>query len=727
MTARRVRMGEMTISQRAKEWYSTPFTVEWLENTIKGCTSSPGKEAFEKWAISKLGASQGAVLIAECNKRSPRGTFVSEKPPRTLEDKVLFMWNSAAGYYGMSRRAIQTLHEHASDMNLYQPERTKPPPKRRKGETSSQWLALVAGHKLPIIDLDYARRTAIAEYDKTCDTLERWRTDSKLFFADIVERSKSIIVSPQIVHLDERTKERTRIDDAFRTRINFLALTHVAWKETALLFEDLAARGLNTPAAIERAYSRDSALLWRLCGVVHRVASMTRKMSANLQQLLAASDYYKPMLVPWRDDQGLAHIDPNRPEIDKRIRRGELTGMDQVVISWACSVAPSPMSFYQGIEAAIAEDRSEEKKFSAAVFEAMGDWAAAAELESQFSRTEFGMQIVKQAGALEKAGTDRAQMRSILYYMDPAKLSDRGAEYWDRAGEASRSMRALEVAWTHQTWQLSIDSILRILQMKAAPRGLTSDNIEMPMEVFNEMWRHTDEQMWNMAASLDRKGEAGRVAKECGLWNPRDPKRPVATRYIFAEIELQIVQGVPLQPKTTPVYTPNIPVAGPNESIVQSGHAFVSGTAETKVKVKTRTPGDASKQVEQVEKVEQVTLPQHLPTDFKLGKKVLKLFHRILEPPDDEKESADAPAKGQVRWGDFENAMKRIGFEVVQTAGSSVRFDPPALSARPITFHRPHPESLLSPHSIKWLGARLRRTYGWTTATFQRTEGEEAG
>lgn len=33
-------------------------------------------------------------------------------------------------------------------------------------------------------------------------------------------------------------------------------------------------------------------------------------------------------------------------------------------------------------------------------------------------------------------------------------------------------------------------------------------------------------------------------------------------------------------------------------------------------------------------------------------------------------------------------AMKRMGFAVCQTAGSSVRFDPPAKNARAITFYR---------------------------------------
>lgn len=44
----------------------------------------------------------------------------------------------------------------------------------------------------------------------------------------------------------------------------------------------------------------------------------------------------------------------------------------------------------------------------------------------------------------------------------------------------------------------------------------------------------------------------------------------------------------------------------------------------------------------------------------------------------------------------------RIGFEVTQTAGSSVRFDPPAKRARPITFHRVSGLSALY-HIIYWL------------------------
>lgn len=45
-------------------------------------------------------------------------------------------------------------------------------------------------------------------------------------------------------------------------------------------------------------------------------------------------------------------------------------------------------------------------------------------------------------------------------------------------------------------------------------------------------------------------------------------------------------------------------------------------------------------------------------------------------------------SSASIRLPSLHQAMKRLGFEVVQTAGSSVRFDPPASTARPITFHR---------------------------------------
>lgn len=103
----------------------------------------------------------------------------------------------------------------------------------------------------------------------------------------------------------------------------------------------------------------------------------------------------------------------------------------------------------------------------------------------------------------------------------------------------------------------------------------------------------------------------------------------------------------------------------------------------------------------------------------------------------------------------FSQAMKQIGFDVAETQGSSVRFDPPAKQARSITFHRVSivASTLRGPSTLRplatsgrqpratrhqmvrdtsfpptWLdgvdrlslrfGARLKRCYGWSVDTF---------
>ncbi|KAJ7222193.1 hypothetical protein GGX14DRAFT_388026 [Mycena pura] len=727
---------EVTYSQRAREWQTTPFIAEWLENTFNECTSPEGKVKFEKWAVRKWGLQKGQEMVKECNKRNPRGKWVPDnsKNLSSLEKRTL-MWKSSAAFYGEDGHAMQNWHHYAAQSKLLEPERKKPPPKRRAGESSGQWMSISQrvndGHKPPNVDLEIARRIAISEYDKTRDTLERWRTDRQLFFADILSRSKSIIPSPQVLSMDEQSRQRIAMDDAFRTRVIFLSMVHLAWKDAAELFEHLAQKGLNTASAVERAYQKDNTLVWRLMSVINRNGWMARKMWANFSQLIVSSEYFQPLFKTWRDNSGFAHIDANVEAIQKRIRQRTFTTLDDAIVNQMVEKAPPVKAFFQAVESGLSDNPVEANKFSAEVFDAMGDLAAAYDFIDQFDTTPFGNRLIQYASALEAQTVDHKQMRSIIYFMDPDKLPKAAEEYWDRAGEVSRSIREMEGVWSREAWKMSVEPLLLFIQLQQGPRGFDG-SVVIPLPLFNDMWGRVDDYLWNTAKKFDRKGEEGRVAKEFGLFNPADPKRPMASEFLLRSLDPEL--GLPMRPKTTPApYVQNIPVAGPGDSIVQSGYTYVtglfSGTAP-KEKVKTRGEASAEEAPEDEEAEERRVLPEVLPSEFKIGKKVLKLFHRILEPPEDEKE--DAPKKGQVRWGDFENAMKRIGFEIMQTAGSSVRFDPPASTARPITFHRhltlppkPHPDSLLTPHAIKWVGARLKRTYGWTTATFQRSAGEE--
>ncbi|KAJ6589048.1 hypothetical protein B0H19DRAFT_1058122 [Mycena capillaripes] len=743
-----------TYTQRAKEWQTTPFIAEWLENTFVHCTSLEGKKEFESWIVTKWGPQKGQEMIKECNKRNPRGKWVPDNSKNlSSNEKTVLMWKCSAAFYG---EESQYWHQYASQNNFFQPERTKPAPRRRAGETSGQWMSvcrnlalaelllisleegpcvsqLLDGHKLPNIDLEIARRIAISEYDKARDTLERFRTDRQLFWVDILGRSKSIIPAPQVLSMDERSRQRIAVDDAFRTRVIFLTkilgqVVHLAWKDAAELFEYLTEKGLNTASAVERAYEKDSALLWRFMSVYNRTTFMARKMWANFSQLVASSDHFKPLFKTWRDDTGLAHIDPNVEAIQKRIRQHTYSQLDDAVVHHMVEITPAVKGFLQAVESSLSDNLAETRNLSPAVFDAMGDLAATNEFIDQFTTTPFGNRLIQYAAAVEAQTTDRGQMRSILYFMDPDKLPRASAEYWDRAGEVDRSIREMEGTWQNRAWQMSVNPLLKYIQDQQGPRGF-NESVVIPLPLFNEMWSAVDTHLWNVAKTLDRKGEKGRVAKEFGLFDPADPKRPMASEFLLRSLDPEL--GIPLKPKTTPAsYVQNIPVARPGESIVQSGYAYVSGlfgassAPQPKEKVKTRGKASPDGEEEEGEVAEPRVLPEVLPPEFKIGKKVLKLFHRILEPPEEEKENG--PVKGQVRWGDFENAMKRIGFEVVQTAGSSVRFDPPASTARPITFHRPHPDSLLTPHAIKWVGARLKRTYGWSTTTFSRSAGNEA-
>jgi len=285
-------------------------------------------------------------------------------------------------------------------------------------------------------------------------------------------------------------------------------------------------------------------------------------------------------------------------------------------------------------------------------------------------------------------------------------------------------LQSIVDVWQGVTWEITLwDSILPMRIPEYLPQA------------FDMMWYQADLVMWNAAKQLDKPGEPGRVAKEFGLIDPHSISRPTFTEYIFRSLE---PSASPIEAATTPAPAPSpyfeaIPTATPSESAAKSGHAYASEINQTQPKPKQKTRGtavldgdshEAEVLADEDDREGLESFPAALPTHFKLGKRLMKVFHRVLE--DDKKIPGDnALKKGQLRWGEFERAMRRIGFDVVQTAGSSVRFDPPAQTARPITFHRPHPDSLMSPHMIKWVGARLKRCYGWTTAMFaQGTEAE---
>nr|GAT51347.1 predicted protein [Mycena chlorophos] len=749
----------MTFHQRGKQWFANAFFVEWMDNTVEACTKSPGKEGFEMWMTKKWGPQQAREIMEECSIRVP--AHCVRLPRRDLAksttDKDHYLWEACGAYYGITPTAAQYFHEYASGSDSFHPPQRKPPVKRRKGESSGQWLArlrekvrvrvalpakltltqLLSGHKLPIIDFERARRTAISEYDKIRDKLERWRTDPEFFFSELIESSHSTVLVPQEIpqgmKLDknEQMLQRIRIRAAFRENISFFSLMYSAWKGAAELLEYLASQGLHTVPAVERAYQKDQKLLWRFVSVTNRVYTIQRRMCRHMQDLLATNGYYKTWYHAEIDETGTNRFVENPGVIQGIVDRGEYTGLDQIISTFVEDKAPAAFNLIGNMDHFFRESPEEEHKFSAEVFDALGDLAAVTEFSRQFTATEFGNRLAKYANDLQEIGRPEtmSNMRSIVYYMNPDKLKRAERRSWDHAGQASSSIREMDDAWRRVIWDVNL---ARLVTLAEQAGGCGGQKNEIPLEEFNAMWFMLDWWLYVGSASLARDEEKARVAEVYGIFSPAGPNRPLASPQLLGNLEPDSTPEPPTPPGALPSASPApfvspLAVARPAETVVQSGHAYVGKQVSAKEKIKTRKePKGGKKVVEVVEESdssedeseeEPVPLPEFLPREFKLGKKVLKLFHRILEPSEDpdKKDNSASPTKGQVRWGDFEHAMRRIGFEIEQTAGSSVRFDPPAVSARPITFHRPHPDAILTPLMIKWcvvrsVGSSVART-----------------
>ncbi|KDQ53732.1 hypothetical protein JAAARDRAFT_61117 [Jaapia argillacea MUCL 33604] len=230
---------------------------------------------------------------------------------------------------------------------------------------------------------------------------------------------------------------------------------------------------------------------------------------------------------------------------------------------------------------------------------------------------------------------------------------------------------------------------------------------------FKAMWEYID----NGLAGYGWRSKDPYVRNLFGLFIPKDTTPPPPTR----QPEPQIQQRPPSQSPSDPVVpTPSLLEVIDTQSRAMSGHAYMSSVdEESRTKGKSRptsihtpTQGRGPLDVNNVE--EENAQKRNV---FQLGRKIVKVFRRFLE--DDNVEDPNLK-KGQLRWNDFEKAMTKIGFRVKQTCGSSVRFDPPVdLKDSPsITFHKPHPDPVLTPGLIRRIGYRLHRRFGWKAGDF---------
>ncbi|KAJ7348953.1 hypothetical protein DFH08DRAFT_959155 [Mycena albidolilacea] len=735
---------------RAKKWETNSFVAEWFSNAVAYCQTKEGKKAFEAWLVEQYGKEIAKQKLLDCQKpplkRSASGNLrLFNAAAWDLGQLELFTYISGSWSHarsaGISHEAMEEYHLFTAGSDICVPPRTKPAPKRRRGETSAEWLArrhdaLLAGCKVPDIDWRIARALAISEFDKARDTFEIWHSDTMMFLNAMLARAPTTLINPEI-KVGTPEERIYRLDYAFRACLHGVTLSYMTWGHAVDVFEELDRRGLASTSAIERAYRQDSALMWRLVACLCRISYLEGHLWERFTEIMSWCEYYRPFFKRYRTPRGESRVEINHGYLKQC--GNSVTTLDTVIIKSIETDGPNTSpAFFDNVLKCLDRSPNEATKFSNEAYQELGDIATANEFKAQMFDSAFGQRLIEFAESKDKQCLEDPRFLPNVTFIDPSKLHwlPRNSNDWSHARTIGRS---LGITWLETTNRMSMADFF----IRCIPWPSSNAEREKLVFVFDGAWLLIDTALWELSGALDRSGDKGTVARKFGLFDPADPERPTVMKVILGQVGAHLAERSRLRLPANSVPPPHSEKPGPaaliaKSTVASSGHAYVSSTEHLRAKEKVKTKGTAlplvSVDVDATgeEEAEEI-LPEVLPTDFKIGKKILKVdfafvfvFHRILQAPDvSEAEDDQGPRMGQIRWGDFERAMKRIGFGIAQTAGSSVRFDPPAKAARPITFHRPHPELTLTPIMLRWIGARLQRCYGWTSATFSRAAADE--
>ncbi|VDB83237.1 unnamed protein product [Peniophora sp. CBMAI 1063] len=755
-------------AKHADQWgVPSAWAAEWIFKAFKYCTTPEGQEEFRSWVLHLYGEFEGGEKLKKCKERpAPKKISEMNNEERTFQRAASDL--SAVTGVTCQPDELRLYHEFAQMNRIAIPPRSKAAPSRRKGETSEQWLSrrnegMAKGGRSPELNWQLCRAIALSELDRVRDEAVALRADIELFTRKLIARQESIIPSPETVRLARVSPIQMHIktgQDAWRAITILQHLAHSAWYQAASLFEHLAERGLTTPRSLEREYKKDDELFWRLLRTFTAVMEFDRQMGGQTCQIVSHSEYYRPWFKRYRTEDGVGRVEIDHDAVKARPPADSL---DHAVLN--CFIL-SPdgwptIVFFAELQLAVKHDARVGQRFSPAAYEIIGDYAIVQEFITNMYDSPFGETFKAYALSI-MSRCSNPEIVSRLAFLQLGSDSPSAPRPMYKYGKAS---------------SVSHDQVMRWIQARVGDNlyygpelgdgTYTAQNFWVQdMSLFDPLMLRLDEDLWRMASKLDKPGQAGTVARMYGLLDPKDPGRLTFRK----RLERKLLEGSP-KPQTTPaptakVYESSIPVAmpGAKDDAAMSGHKYATeaGTESTASKSKkkkkkgkaankseepdatasvdgvtasldatkiTEETTPAQTQVDQPQTVNLDEVPDALPGKFVLPKKMAKIIHRLLDgrydDDDWDKRDADAPAKGEVRWQDFEKVMRRIGFQIVQTAGSSVRFDPPAKTARPISFHRPHPDAIIPHVMAKWYGARLSRVYGWTMSTFEAKAGPE--
>ncbi|KAJ7710153.1 hypothetical protein B0H16DRAFT_1900895 [Mycena metata] len=674
--------------KRAKLWQTSEFNAEWILNGVEHCRDNPeGKRAFELSLLAEFGTEGSQAAIRSCTGPL-RPRRIIGKPP-----KEGLWWAQAAFDLGVNEEALHLFTDYVNAKDLAAPPRVLPAIKRKLGEGSVAWLsrrheAHLNGHKMPEMDWAIGRAIAVSEYDSVRDTWEAWHASPDAFFDEIALRGKTTILSPQILENPNKDFVRLhKLDDAFRGRVYSLTLSHMVWLHASELFEDLFKMGLTTSAQIERAYKKDRHLMLRLIACFAKMEGLALHLWSNMKQVISASPNVAPCLVRQRSYKGTPMISLDPSAAGKAAQR-RLNELERHVVGIIIKDTRFPFPLCDLWIKALAADPHAADQFDGRTFEVISEVAIVHEFVMQMELSTFGKGLMACANALK--GTEDDFWAAMCPFKPPKTLTE--TNHTSGWGLAYSAMHASKdpTDFSH-----------------ASNEKTTSP------EMFDEMWYTDDLVLWVRSEPYTLEKRHRELARHFGLYEATDPARPTCTRRLLRE------------------HFNRVSEAQVQETARRQAAEKILNRMVTNEKTETRKAGRAETlpaptDTLNEDDVEDRDVPEFLPSGYKLGKKVLKVFHRILDD-DDETSDENNPSltKGQIRWDVFEKVHNIIhDFERKTWQVYSPGYEKNRVWSRPITFHRPHPDSLLTPHMIKWVGARLKRNYGWTISNF--TQGVDA-
>ena len=286
----------------------------------------------------------------------------------------------------------------------------------------------------------------------------------------------------------------------------------------------------------------------------------------------------------------------------------------------------------------------------------------------------FGMYLTSRA---REKGTEKLTPGLLAHGspMSPEALGYNKVEFvpgYDRFGVMNPLHKKLHFHWLAVMHDYKVEDILGKWTLDPEYDGHTAKHIEDQFRAFDGMWKEVDRRLWESAFKMDREGEKGRTAREYGLFDPEDPARPTflktlqaASNLKFAAIiELLLGGHSPPVPQAVTKVEEKIPAFEISTPSAQSGHSYsIDGSS---VKAKTKGPAveaavDAQLSELKLDDSENEgemfdDFPNLLPSSYKLPRKVLKVFHNVLDlTPEDQ--TPGAPKRSTVRWTDFEKVI----------------------------------------------------------------------